>query len=287
MPRDNAPTIDYSAPPPALAHHVSALYQLRLDADSYDETETADRPQLRVMIAGAGMYHFADGRVEPTFPITLIGPQSGPVRGVGTGPMLVVGAGLMPPAWAAMVGGNAATWTDRTIDGGALLGAEARALLAGLTQDSSVETRFARLCDFLERMTAGASSAGQIAFTAIVDAWLQDNADPQMEDLLARSRLGIRQVERLAKRYYGLPPKTLARRYRAVRAAAALARGETLEANGLGDSFYDQSHLIREIKHFTGKTPEQLRGRQHSLQTQVSVGLKSLEGQVLPLISEA
>src|SRR3546814_8806389 len=50
----------------------------------------------------------------------------------------------------------------------------------------------------------------------------------------------------------------LARKYRAVRAASALARGEGLDSAQLGDAFYDQSHLIREIKRFAGATPGQL-----------------------------
>ena len=36
------------------------------------------------------------------------------------------------------------------------------------------------------------------------------------------------------------------------------ARGEGLDAAQLGDAFYDQSHLIREIKRFAGATPGQL-----------------------------
>ncbi len=65
-----------------------------------------------------------------------------------------------------------------------------------------------------------------------------------------------RQVERNCKRYYGAPPKVLARKYRALRAAISLAKG-TVDADALlADGFYDQSHLIREIKAFTGVTPK-------------------------------
>src|SRR3546814_2234328 len=71
--------------------------------------------------------------------------------------------------------------------------------------------------------------------------------------------MSIRSVERMTKHYYGLSPRMLARKYRAVRAAAAIARGETIDTDALGDAFYDQSHLIREIKRFAGATPGQLR----------------------------
>src|SRR3546814_13215291 len=67
--------------------------------------------------------------------------------------------------------------------------------------------------------------------------------------------MSIRSVERMTKHYYGLSPRMLARKYRAVRAAAAIARGATIDTDALGDAFYDQSHLIREIKPFAGATP--------------------------------
>jgi methylphosphotriester-DNA--protein-cysteine methyltransferase len=95
----------------------------------------------------------------------------------------------------------------------------------------------------------------------------------------------MRQLERMAKRYYGLPPKTLARKYRALRAASALARGEDLDDAGLGDSFYDQSHLIREVKRFAGLTPKQI--RTSVLQSGVARGRKKLKGKVGPLVSDS
>ena len=97
----------------------------------------------------------------------------------------------------------------------------------------------------------------------------------------------MRQLERLTKRYYGLPPKTLARKYRALRAASALARGEDLTDCDIANSFYDQSHLIREVKRFAGLTPQQIKKRQSQLLIEISVGRKSLEGQVGPLVSDA
>ena len=53
-----------------------------------------------------------------------------------------------------------------------------------------------------------------------------------------------------------------------VRAASALARGQTLDDAQLGDAFYDQSHLIREIKrayHQLRETHEALKRTQQQL----------------------
>lgn len=276
----------YSPPPPALGDKISALYELQLDGSDFDEVERADRPQLRVLIRGSGRYHFANGNANDGAAVTLLGPTSGPVRVKGKGPMLVCGAGLLPPAWLPIAGSAAESMTDRSIDAATTLGQPAHDLFASISVAATTEQRFDLLCAFIEQASIQGDPATR-DFTRIVDAWLADNVDPSIDQLVEQTGLGIRQIERLTKRCYGLPPKTLARRFRAIRAASALARGEDIDALGLGDSFYDQSHLIREIKRFAGLTPHQMRKGQSSLQTEVSEGLKSLEGQVPPLISDA
>ena len=122
-------------------------------------------------------------------------------------------------------------------------------------------------------------------FTRTVDAWLTASPSPQVPELVAATGMSIRSVERMTKHYYGLSPRMLARKYRAVRAASALARGEKLDAGTLGDAFYDQSHLIREIKRFAGATPGQL-GRPSPYTQATTTGRKQMAGKVSPLVSE-
>jgi methylphosphotriester-DNA--protein-cysteine methyltransferase len=69
--------------------------------------------------------------------------------------------------------------------------------------------------------------------------------------------------------------------------AAAMARGANLDELGLGDTFYDQSHLIRELKRFAGLTPQQIAQHQSSMLLEISKGRKSLEGHVSTLVSDA
>ena len=62
---------------------------------------------------------------------------------------------------------------------------------------------------------------------------------------------------RLVKRFFGLPPARLKRWYRAIRAATLLGDSKLSEErrNEIRDAFYDQAHLIRVIREFTGRTP--------------------------------
>lgn len=279
-------TMRYSPPPEHLGERISSLYYLRQDCVDYEELERADRPQFRIMLSGDGHYFFEDGHSDPAWPINILGPTSSRVRGAGKGPVELIGAGLLPPAWVKLVGSAAESLVDRAVDARSIFGDRATALRNAIAAESDIDRRFALLADFIDEATAMDDDASYW-FTRIVDEWLIAASDPQVDVLVDRCDLSMRQIERLCKRYYGLPPKTLARKYRALRAAAALARGDDLDEVGLGDSFYDQSHLIREIKRFAGLTPQQIRKREATLLSHVSTGRKSLEGKVSPLISDA
>ena len=122
-------------------------------------------------------------------------------------------------------------------------------------------------------------------FTRTVDQWLTESPSPQVPKLVEATGMSIRSVERMTKHYYGLSPRMLARKYRAVRAASAIARGQTLDDAQLGDAFYDQSHLIREMKRFAGATPGQLANPTRYTEA-TTRGRKQLAGKVSPLVSD-
>ena len=65
-----------------------------------------------------------------------------------------------------------------------------------------------------------------------------------------------RQIERLAKRIYGAPPKLLARKYRVLRVASLIGQSGMPWPEAAGETFYDQSHFIREFKQFIGVTQQ-------------------------------
>jgi methylphosphotriester-DNA--protein-cysteine methyltransferase len=67
-------------------------------------------------------------------------------------------------------------------------------------------------------------------------------------------------VQRLAERYFGLTPSKLARKYRALRAAVLLSRPTITddEIAAVQDHFYDQPHMIREMRLFAGRTPARI-----------------------------
>ena len=67
------------------------------------------------------------------------------------------------------------------------------------------------------RQLAGRGKEPPFGFTDVVDAWSTADVSPDVDTLIAATGLSGRQVERLANRIYGAPPKLLARKFRALR----------------------------------------------------------------------
>lgn len=75
-----------------------------------------------------------------------------------------------------------------------------------------------------------------------------------------------RTVERVVKRDYGMAPKQVLRRARAMdMAAAVLGVAMEEEEADIRLRYFDQSHLNREMRHFFAMTPGQLRAEPHPL----------------------
>ena len=280
-----AVTLDYAAPDSALREFVSVFYSFRADLDRFEDDDRADLAQLRFMLKGKGGYRFADGHVEDGPEIQLVGPTMGCTHVWVEGPAEVFGAGLLPAGWGAMIAIDASSVTNRVIDATELFGRELREVADRLRATDSLEERVA-IGNSLVRDLVARGHEQQRWFTRTVDTWLQDSLSPRVDDLVAATSLSRRQVERLCKRLYGAPPKLLSRKYRALRAAVVLAKGEATTAELLDQGFYDQSHCIREIKRFTGITPTRIQGNLNEL-TRLTMKRTEFAGQLAPLVAEA
>lgn len=276
--------LEYFAPDADIADYISTFYIARLNLAEFDEFERADRPQIRFMSHPNGQYIFGNGATFSAPRVAIIGPTSSTVRAVQYGATLVMGFGLQPAGWAALMGDDADKLTDKVLDACDNFGPWINQLAASIEAEPDDAVRVAMGHNVVRRMISHAGRA-PMWFIRTVDAWLTSTPSPKVSDLVAQAKMSLRSVERMTKIYYGLPPSMLARKYRAVRAASLLARGETLESGDMADAFYDQSHLIREIKHFAGATPRQLR-KTSAYMLATTLGRKSLQGTVPPIVSE-
>ena len=250
-------SLHYFQPAADLRRYVSSYYLFRADLPRIQDLVRADLGQIRFMLAGRGRYAFADGTAAATPEVSLVGPTMAASHFSVDGPLLVFGVGLLPTGWAAMVREDANRLVH-TVD-------DATARLGGILDDALDAMRVAgaphvmvSIADAVMRVLFARAVDPPLWFTTMAEAWLTGTASPEVDALIRESGMSARQLARLANRIYGAPPKLLARKYRALRAATLLADPAVDWETAAGDAFYDQSHFIREVKLFTGLTPTQL-----------------------------
>jgi AraC-like DNA-binding protein len=279
--------LDYAVPAADLAEYITLFYHFRADVPMFEDTERADHAQIRFRLSpGASDYTFPDGTQQDATEIHVVGPTSGAMGVRCVGPVWVLGMGVTATGWAALIGNDASSMLNRVIDATDLFGApRLRAAANALRAAPDIPARVAIGEQLIRELLRGCDRSAT-TFVRHVDTWLAGSPSPDMEDLVTATKLSRRQVERKCKALYGAPPKLLARKYRALRAAVALVSESQSVDDLIARGFYDQSHLIREVKQFTGHTPRQIKA-EPSLLSQLTISQRvALGGQVSPLVSD-
>jgi AraC-like DNA-binding protein len=275
--------LDYVLPSADLQPCLTLFYRVHAPGNVYDELERAQQAQLRFRLSpGSGTYHLPDGTEQEAPPIHLIGPTTAPVRARATGPLTVFGMGVTPAGWSALLGSDASAMCNRVIDATTLFGDVIEEAAIALRNACDAAAMARSIEPLMWRLIAGSCNEPTLGFVRAVDEWLAASPSPALCQLLAKTGLSSRQVERRCNALYGAPPKLLARKYRALRAAVMVASGEP----GAAEGFYDQSHMIREVKQFTGLTPRRLREEPGVLARITIAQRRALGGAVPRLISE-
>lgn len=278
-------SLKYFVPAEDVRDLVSVYYLFDVDQPQFADNERAAIAQLRFLLEGTADLSFANGETSHGAKDSmLVGPSTGAMHFDVKGPFRMFGVGLLPTGWAALTKKSAADFTDKAVPANKIFTDEI---------DKSLE--LLRNCKSAEEMTAWADRIFRDlrhrvkpeveAFTQMVDEWLSSEPSPPVSALMARSEQSSRQVLRMVNKLYGMPPKYLARKYRALRAARAYAEHNEEELLELVDAFYDQSHMIREVKFFAGTTPTKLRvaeGETARLIDQRS----DFKGKIAPLTSD-
>ncbi|HZV58046.1 MAG TPA: helix-turn-helix domain-containing protein [Sphingobium sp.] len=273
--------LSYFAPPADLSRYFGAMYLFTADRVRIVDHTRADFAQIRFMLAGEGSYRFSDGRLVETPECCLLGPTSMATHFDVAGPLQVLGLTVLPLGWAALRAGEANLAADDAFDLAARFGHPWRDMLDSLRAQEDSGAASEQLWAFLRTQLQPVGEA-EMRFVEEADRWLSDEQSPRVDVLQEATGLSARQVARWCNRLYGAPPKYLARKYRALRCAQILAREEVDWSECSGDAFYDQSHFIRELKHFTGLTPTELRERA-SIVIRLSMNRADVPGDIAQL----
>ncbi|WP_448659666.1 helix-turn-helix domain-containing protein [Sphingomonas sp. CJ99] len=246
--------LEFALPSAEVAPYVSVFYLFRDNSPVFEGIERADVGQIRFMLSGQGALSFPGGYVEQSTPIMVNGPGTGAASYRVDGPFHCFGASLRAIGWGAVIGLSAADRADHVTDGSLLFGEEGLALLERCrTLDTLAEMVALAEPFILRRAKLHPVPDDHRHVCEVVRQWLTQPGQIRVADLFAALPMSERQVTRLVNRYYGGPPKFLERKFRTLRAATEIATGRP--PSEVAVHFYDQPHMINEIRHFTGHTP--------------------------------
>lgn len=272
---------EYFSVPASLQPYVAAFYNYRCDQVDIRDMHPSNVSHLVLFLRGEGEMYFPSGIVDPIPRMGLFTPCSLAAFYRHSGPMYALGAALTPLGWASLTGLDAGEHGNRVYPAADHFGPESATLgqelheacIAG-TLDARDAVR--RLGLFIEARLKRVNPR-HARLIALVMEWLSERSDWKLEALHAMAGYSERQVQRLTQRYFGLPPKALLRKSRALRAAATFSdpRATEEQLRSVADHFYDQSHMIREIRLFAGRTPGRLRElRNAELSQRMGAGLQ-------------
>lgn len=247
-------------PRESLRPWVSHIYGIRMPAADSAIISCgifSDSAMLRVLLAGDWHAESLDGSHLFRRQALFFGPQSKRMPVSVRGSFATVGLALKPGACHALGGPDVASILDRIVPY-ADLGWNEQALMDRFDPAGDVGEWMDILEDCMEALVAEAGGKrphplteefSRIAF-----------ADPGQPVGACAQQLAVdrRRLERIVRRDFGLSPKQVLRRARALDMAAHL-RGvaDMAEAQELALRYFDQSHLIRDFSAMLAMTPMQ------------------------------
>lgn len=253
------------APPAEAAGLINTFYIIQTEGGAIEETVPAYSAQPFVMVRGRVTFTYADGSTAQSSTVTINAPQMRSADSVLEGPVLQVGASLTHIAWQKLANLPADKVHDQLIPASAILTPQQIASLEGAAEacrDGWIAPE--ALCTHLAAVIAEGPFNPRADHAAVVETilrWLASGLDPALADLYAEVEISPRQLQRICRRFFGVAPAQVLKRFRALRAAMVLSQPDISEKlfDELMATYFDQAHLIRDIRRYTGRTPTLLR----------------------------
>src|ERR1700761_5901621 len=272
----------YFLPAPALRATITTYYVLEVGgAGLIEELLFPEWANIRLLLDGEWSQTFLDGRSvtygPPMAVMSGVISRTARVRGA---PGRLVGVGFLPAGWAVLTALPACDYVDDMAPLATLIGPAAEDLLADVQAAPDDAAMVAALdAWFLNHM------AGRQAAEALLGTAHEALLDPEVGTVAEGARrLGRspRQLERLTQTYFGMGPKALLRRQRFLRTFANIRLEPPGSWGKLIDPVYvDQSHFIRDFRHFMGMSPSAYFARDFSFMRAASQARSALLGEPL------
>lgn len=268
--KDGQPLSYNRAPAPDLAPWIGRFYVTKVVAPA-DYTLPCslfnDVACVRVQLAGEWWAETVDGPREHGRAALFFGPQSRRMPLTVTGSFTSVGYAIRPGACTALGGPSLAELVDR------LVPTKDDALpwdidLALLSPDATPEEWLQTIEGQVRASIARAGAALPDPIAARFETICFDNPGVSVAEAARLCGVERRKLERVVHRDFGMSPKQVLRRARALDMASHL-RGvaDSDEGEEMALRYYDESHLIHEFTDLFGMSPRQFVARPQPILT--------------------
>ncbi len=226
-----------------------------------------DTATIRIQLRGDWISETAHGQQAYGRAALFFGPQSRRMPVSVTGSFTSVGVSLRPGCGRAVLGVNFADYVDRLLlcDDLNLPGSAA---LVALDRTAEPEAWLTMLEAMIRTIVNRAGVAEPDPVSVRFEALAFTDPSASVAGFAEACGITQRQLERIVRRDFGMPPKRVLSRARALDMASHL-RGvaDQAEAEELALRYYDQSHLIREFTALFGMSPTQFVARPQPILT--------------------
>lgn len=268
--RDGQPLSYNRAPAADLAPWVARLYATVVELPEGHRVECGlfnDVATIRIQLKGDWTAQTATGAMRRGRAALFFGPQARRMPVTVVGSFISIGIQLRPGTGHAVRGVNAADYVDRLLSCEEL-GLPGEAVLTLLDETADPETWLQQLEEIIRAMVNESGVLRPDPLSARFEALAFTDPTASVADFARDCGVTLRQLERIIRRDFGLPPKQVLRRARALDMASYL-RGvaDHEEAEELVLRYYDQSHLIREFTDLFGMSPSQFVARPQPILT--------------------
>jgi len=252
------------AAPPDLLDFVNTFFVIRSDVAVLEEMMPAYSAQLMVFAEGRARLKAEDGLVFDSQPVTFTAPLMHALPMQVSGPLLTAGASLTPLGWQCLADAPADKINNCMVPASSILDNSVVARLEQLGREfcenpGAPEPIFDAIGElFLTQRCA--IRPDHMLFVQRTTRWLSSGLSPSLDEFYQQVPFSPRTAQRLSKRFFGVSPTRLIKRYRAIRAAMLLSNPALPQPlrDEIRNSYFDQAHLIRDIRRYTGRTPTAL-----------------------------
>ncbi len=260
MTRDGQPLSFNRAPAPDLTPWIARLYAAEVEAPPEHTIVCGlfnDTSLIRIQTRGLWTAHTKDGVISHGRAALAFGPQTRRMPVTVKGSFTSIGVSLCPGTGRALSNTKSPDYVDRLV-ACEEWGLPGEAALELLEQGGDVETRLDALEGLIRQVIQAAGANLPDPVSARFEAQCFSDPSVNIADFAEDFGVDQRRLERIVRRDFGMAPKQVLRRARALDMASQL-RGvaDCDEADEQALRYYDQSHLIREFVQLFGMTPRQ------------------------------